>query len=1187
MNADINAICRAMENAGIYWFDYNAENKTARIPAKMQTDFGLEAEYRGMPFSLADALADEGEAAAFFRIFSADGRSKTFFTAKNGRSFYASMSGGRNCEYVCIMEPAQTKPDKKEAVSIDFSSRMMMKLFYRIACIDLKQNSMKTIKIDDSEKLEEQDFYNDYDSSIRRFARDYVTDEYRQKFLNVMLPERLEELFSSKLGYVTIKYRRYERDTIKWVRTEVISLPDDFEGGRKVMWYARNISEDEALEENASDKLLSMNKEMHLRLETISGASAVGFKVSKDDGDFTYKFLDKNAAALFGYTKEEFLSVTGGAAKGAVYPEDLPGVLEELSRQLDRGDTYSVKYRVKCRDGSTKWIIDSGQRIVNESGERLFYSSYCDITETEIKNIELNNAFLMLNQVVRILSNGIFVYSIPEHKIIIMNDEAKRVFDYNSKIDDNDGAIDEINRRLVKEDIQAIRPITEKIKKPGDSAEYRFRIVHRDGTTLTVQAKSKMLEFADGSRFIISNLNDISGFTRLMNVIQEERRQYRDAMVSDCEFAYTCDLTDGVVYESDIAPQGANVFEVLGVKGQIKHNDLVQKWIAKRNPEFITSKSRTALTSEDMIHQFENGVHSAELEYYDALTCKYTRITALMNQSTYTNHITAFIMGKDITEERRREEITKQALRDAYEAAKRANEAKTDFLSRMSHDMRTPMNAIIGMTAIAATHINDRERVSSCLDKITTSSSHLLSLINEVLDMSKIESGKVDLEETEFNISDLIDNLLAMVCPQAHAKKQTVNVQIRGVEHDAVIADELRLQQSFVNLMTNAVKYTPDGGRIDLIIDEKPSAQTKTGYFEFVFRDNGIGMDKETIAHIFEPFYRASDSSMNKLQGTGLGLAITKNLVHMMNGDIRIESEPGKGSEFTVSICLKLQNTETADIASLKSKSALVAAGDEETCKNVCGILGELGMNSECVMSGEEAVELVQQRHSGGADYFAVILDWKMPGIGGVEAAERIRRIVGKDIVIIIMSAYDWSDAESEAKEAGVDALMSKPLFKTRLSSVLSGFAVSGGRESSADGREAVLTTNFGGERILLAEDNDLNAEIMIEILSMMNIKTERALNGQDAADMFEASEEGYYKLIFMDIQMPVMNGNDAARAIRSMQRGDAATVPIIAMTANAFTDDIQAALDAGMDAHIAKPVDFNKLVKELKKRLG
>lgn len=549
----------------------------------------------------------------------------------------------------------------------------------------------------------------------------------------------------------------------------------------------------------------------------------------------------------------------------------------------------------------------------------------------------------------------------------------------------------------------------------------------------------------------------------------------------------------------------------------------------------------------------------------------------------------ALYVAQDVTESKLREEQERQALREACEAANYANAAKSDFMSRMSHDIRTPMNAIIGMTAIAGKYPDDKERVADCLRKITVSGKHLLSLINEVLDMSKIESGKIDFAEEEVNLSDLIGNLVTMIRPAMQEKKHQLDVHITSVEHERVIGDTMRMQQIFMNILGNAAKYTNPGGRIEMEISEKASDTYGYGCYEFVFRDNGIGMSREYLQKLFEPFSRAEDSRVSKTEGTGLGMTIARNIARRMNGDIAVESELGKGTKFVVTLILKLADAEAQDTEKLAELPVLVVDDDKSAGEATCLILENIGMNGEYVLSGREAVQRVWERHRRNQDYFAVILDWKMPEMDGIETARAIREKVGADLPIIILSAYDWSDAEEEARRAGVNSFISKPLFKSRLLYLFNQIVdrEKQGELSGEDAAAVQTTMDLRGKRILLVEDNELNREIAEEIIGETGVTVECAENGREALEKFEKSDENYYSMILMDIQMPVMNGYEASEAIRRLARKDAGGIPIIAMTANAFAEDIRRSKNAGMNEHLTKPLDIAQLMKCLETFIG
>lgn len=562
---------------------------------------------------------------------------------------------------------------------------------------------------------------------------------------------------------------------------------------------------------------------------------------------------------------------------------------------------------------------------------------------------------------------------------------------------------------------------------------------------------------------------------------------------------------------------------------------------------------------------------------------KWENISILCLHREHRTATSVLLAIQDVTALKEKELRNRIALKDAFEAAEEANHAKSDFLSHMSHDIRTPMNAIMGMTAVAAMNIDDKERLVDCLNKITLSSRHLLALINDVLDMSKIESGKVTLAMEAFEMSGTVESLLAIMHPQIQEKNQQLKVSVHDIIHEKVIGDPLRLQQVFVNIMGNSVKFTPEGGTISFHIHEKPSHVQGCGCYEFIFEDTGIGMQKEFLDKIFEPFAREEGEEGKNVEGTGLGMSIARNIARMMNGDIQVESTPGKGSRFTVTIYLKLQDAEEVDTECLRELRVLVADDEEDACLNTCEILNGIGMHADGVPSGEEAVARLAEAYDQAREYAVAILDWKMPGMGGVETARAIRKKLGDDVPIIILSAYDWSDIEKEAREAGVNAFIAKPLFKSRLVYVLKSVIAPKNEEETSD-IEQFIQTDYTGKRVLLVDDNDLNIEIAQELLTYIGIQVETARDGRQAVDALMEKPAGYYDLVFMDIQMPVMNGYEAVRTIRASDREDLRTLPIVAMSADAFSDDIQKAAAAGMNDHVAKPIELPKLTAALEK---
>ena len=676
---------------------------------------------------------------------------------------------------------------------------------------------------------------------------------------------------------------------------------------------------------------------------------------------------------------------------------------------------------------------------------------------------------------------------------------------------------------------------------------------------------------------------------KALSVMNRKERQYRIAITSTAFCTFEFNLTRDLI-EHDITRvmngRQISLLEKAGLKAPCPASVCFNLW-----KSFVLEDSQeeycAAVNLDRLRERFEQGEMEINVDYWgwletDQPMC--VRQNFIMTRDDDTGDIMVMVVSKDITAQVQKQREQTQALQEALQQAQRANSAKTTFLSNMSHDIRTPMNAIIGFTTIAISHIDNKDQVKDCLQKVLSSSNHLLSLINDILDMSRIESGKVQIKEQECNISELTHNLVNIIQPQVKAKQLDLFIDTFNVSNEDVIADPLKLNQVFINLLSNAVKYTPAGGTVSFRIQQDTTFHRGYGDYVFIVKDNGIGMSPEFVEHIFDPFERESSTTKTGIQGTGLGMSITKNIVEMMGGVITVQSEKDKGSEFRVELSLKLQDTQknAVQIKELEGLRALVVDDDCDSCESVTRMLKQIGIQAEWTTSGKEAVYRAKSANNEGVPYHTYIIDWQMPELSGIETCRRIRAAAGCDISIIILTAYDWTDIEEEAKQAGVTAFCAKPLFMSDLKSAL--LAVNNPGEKKEESSWTQM--DFAGKRVLVVEDNELNREIAQAILEDTGFTVDTAPDGSDAVEIMRQVEEYHYDAILMDVQMPVMDGYEATRTIRALSRKDVKALPIIAMTANAMEEDKEAALKNGMTAHIAKPLNINLFLDILGKYL-
>ena len=863
--------------------------------------------------------------------------------------------------------------------------------------------------------------------------------------------------------------------------------------------------------------------------------------------------------------------------------EDDPACIESEREVMEKRETCISEETIKTGGGMrllTTYkspLYDLDGSVMGTVGVAI------DITQERAYEREIVQKNQTLETIFTTIDCGVMRHSVDGTQILSVNRAALNILGYETQEELAADGFHLVAASVLEEDKTKLRECIRKLGKPGDSVSVEYRVQHKDGEILHVMGNVKLLE-EDGKPFYQRFLLDCTA-----QKLQEKKNEHRQkeliqALGIDYNLVCFFDFDTGAGNALRNEDSCGGVFDP-DFEGEIVLEECVMSYIDK----YVYGDDREMMRkffAADQLKKVmtEKKVTSVNYRTFRDGEMKYCQIKLVRTGSWEGGH--GIVMGfRSVDDEIRKELEKKSLLEDALSQANRASKAKSVFLSNMSHDIRTPMNAIVGFTALAITHIEHTERVEEYLKKIMSSGNHLLSLINDILDMSRIESGKMRLDENPCRLPEILHGLRNIVQADVHSKQLELFIDTVDVLDEDIYCDKLRLNQVLLNLLSNAVKYTGAGGTVSIRITEKAGAAPGYANYEFCIRDTGIGMSEEFVAHIFEPFEREKNTTTSGIQGTGLGMAITKNIVDMMNGSIEVKSRQGEGTEVSVSFTFRLHSMEKEpqEIPELWNCRALVVDDDFNSCDSVTYMLGQVGMRAEWTLSGKEAVLRTRQAVSRGDNYSVYVIDWLLPDMNGVEVTRRIRKEVGDDAPVIVLTAYDWADIEDEAKEAGVTAFCSKPLFLSELRSCLHSIIDS---KNPGSKKENETKMKFEAGRILLAEDNELNQEIATALLGDAGFIIEIAENGQIAVDMLKNSEPGYYQVVLMDVQMPVMNGYEAVKQIRKLEDQELASIPVLAMTANAFEEDKQEALKCGMNGHIAKPIDIEKLFETLRKIL-
>jgi signal transduction histidine kinase/CheY-like chemotaxis protein len=926
-------------------------------------------------------------------------------------------------------------------------------------------------------------------------------------------------------------------------------------------------------------------------------------KIMKVGGYFTEVLSSDSDSFYYSQVLEEYISKR-------VHPDDKEMLSEKLSLEhlrkvFSEQDEYTGNYRVLVgeevhnfqfnliKPHGNKNIVFGTQNIDSIIQEHL-ESEKLEIEKEAIHQKELNEQLAIINSLAMSFRN-VFVANLTDgtaRVIRLGNDyNVKAIRDVSKQRFPFDAVVDRWVRETVHPDDKERVKETLNIKNLRKIFSEQEKCV---GTYRNIEDGVQHYYQYDFRRVGNSD-NIVAGFQIIDSIVAEqEERQRRERELEEARLQEDKEHTEVIsslstiystIFRANLKTHEYEVLNSVDLMGSVAGNsgnnfDEVKEGILKAfmAPEMV-EPMREFLDFDTMADRLKD-TNTIVTEYKNPEGRWFEARFIVKNRDENGVVQEVLYVARDFTDEKLRDLEQQEQLAQALAVAQQASKAKTTFLTSMSHDIRTPMNAIIGFTALAQTHIDNQELVQDYLSKVSTSSTHLLSLINDILDMSRIESGTVKLDEKPVHIPDLLHDLRTMIQSLINAKNQNLYIDTQDVQNEDVIADKLRLNQVLINIVGNAIKYTPAGGDIMVRLIERPCSRKHYTTYEFSVKDTGIGMSKDFIGHIFDTFSREYSSTVSGVEGTGLGMAITKNIVDMMGGDITVESEVGKGSIFTVTLDLRLANEpiKYAPIPELQGSRVLVVDDDINTCRSVCKMLRSIEMRPEWTVSGKEAVLRAQDATELHDEYRVYIIDYLMPDMNGIETVRRIRKVISEDVPIIVLTAYDWSDFEEEAREAGVTAFVAKPIFMSELRSVLTRPVVTDHEEKT----DVFTKHDFSGKRVLLVEDNELNREIASALLREMNLEVDSVSDGDVAVSAINGAPSDKYDVVLMDIQMPKMDGYTATREIRTLSNNRKANIPIVAMTANAFEEDKQRALEAGMNGHIIKPISIEEIAKVL-----
>ncbi len=954
-------------------------------------------------------------------------------------------------------------------------------------------------------------------------------------------------------------------------------------------------------------KKFELNEQNLAIIEEIGKHMPGGFFIYKAAPPETLLYANRAVFEIFGCAdRAQFEALTGWTFKGMLHPDDYDAVSQSIVEQIERSEDQMdyAEYRIIRRDGAVRWVDDFGHYTDTDAYGGIYYVFISDITE---KRERVASDAAIRTAVIEALSEAYhtvwLIKDVETETFSLYRGDTEGLTDHAVPIRDALGrmkysqAKDYYIRTTVAPADQArlqeeltLKNITKRLSEKPQFAVNYLRTM-KDGSERFFRIEFAKVDMPGGKLGVVCGFKDVDDEVRQEQAVQQallRQEQHRvqldnmiTAMASDYRSVYHVDLDADVAicYRAD-AGDPDHYTEGMRFPFYRRFAEYCDNYVDEAYRagfmDFIEPDNiRRALATENII-AYRYLARRSGREYYEML-----RMAGVRHPADRDDHVVHAVgVGFTIIDAEMRKSLEqRRVLADALAAAEQANNAKTAFLSNMSHEIRTPMNAIIGLDSLALRNPRLETETREYLEKIGGSARHLLGLINDILDMSRIESGRMVIRREEFSFRTMLEQINTMVMSQCSERGLKYECTMVGGVSDYYIGDDMKLKQVLINILSNAIKFTDAPGSVTLSVERTGSFNGQST-IKFVIRDTGIGMDKAFIPKIFDSFTQEDSSRSSKYGSTGLGMAITKNIVELMNGTISVESEKGVGTAFTVIVSLQNCAHRDAVVRSIRPKDMRVLVVDDEeiAAEHARLVLEEVGIQADTCLGGAQALQMLETQHARHEGYNLVLLDWKMPGMDGLEVARRIRKRYDNETTVIILTSFNWDDIMDEALHAGVDSFLAKPLFATNVVDEFERIA----RKNNMSLFEEKKRAELKGRRVLLAEDVLINAEIMKQLITMKDAEIEHAANGRIAVEMFDAGPLDYYDAILMDVRMPEMDGLEATKAIRALDRADAKRVPIIAMTANAFDEDVQRSLQVGMNAHLSKPVEPEHLFRTL-----